>query len=398
MAILTILVSQTPTPNAPSSASFIPNDQTATLFSEAGNRHFQSVIDECNKFTGDLRDLWAVYICGYPKPIGYMRDSFRRAFDWEGTGLKFYERECGKPRIAHLLVDCEAGEEGPVEACRRQFVNMCTKNTHDAGCKKWLGNSLVKRDYHPVRGLLGNLQGLKVPSPLRGIIGIATSGTHMNMFTVKRVAGRDQIHIWVSRRSQNVTYAGKLDQVVAGAMSPEDGMDDLETLGREAEEEAGLLLDRGTLAIRAKKTGKLVGRVRRGSQVTFFDQKDRVAGSEEGHLEPGIRFTYDLQVDPWFVPEPAEPESIDGFHLKSVESIRQDLLNAEWKPNCGLVMLDFLLRRRLLLGDVDAEVDVDGYGHGYGHGYMDDGQLAGLTAGLQRELHLDVRGGVSRPR
>lgn len=329
---------------------------------------FAEVIWKCNKFRGDIRELWAVYICNHPRPIGYMRDEFRRNLNWSETSFRFLEDRDRKVRSVSLMPEVGDGDD-VVESCRCELVELCEKNRQDKGCDKWLRRPESQRDYHPVRGMCGPLQGLKVPSPLRGIIGMVTSGTHMNMYTVKTLGGKDKAFIWIARRSKNVTYAGKLDQLVAGAMSPEDGMDPLATLRREGEEEAGLVFDRGTFLMR-EGSGKFVGRVSRGSQITFYDRKDHIAGTEAGHLEPGIRFTFDLRVGEDYIPKPTEPESIEGFYLKSVEEVKRDLCNAEWKPNCGLVMLDFLLRRKLI-----EEVD--------------ESAVAALRAGLERPLFLD---------
>lgn len=134
-------------------------------------------------------------------------------------------------------------------------------------------------------------------------------------------------------------------------MDPVDGMDPLRTLQREAMEEARLAIDIGSR--RATADGVLVGTVVAGPRISFYDKKDRVAGSEQGQLEPGIRFTFDLEVDSSFVPRLGEPEAATGFVLKAVDDVKRDLVYAAWKPNCGLVMLDFLLRK----GQIQPEDD-----------------------------------------
>ena len=339
-----------------------PGRQSANMDS------FQEVIETCNKFQGDVADLWGVYVCDHPRPIGYMLDEFRRQFNWAGSGFSFCKGEARRVRRVHLNPAIGSVDDA-IEVCRRKLVQFCERNAQDRGFREWLQKSEFQRDYHLVRGLCKRFEGLKVPAPLRGIIGIVTTGTHMNMFTMKEVAGQKRVYLWVSKRSGKVTYGHKLDQVVAGAMSPEDGMDDLKTLQREAKEEAGLYLDMSTYKMR-DKNGAVVGEVKKGSEITFYDQKDAIAGTEVGHLEPGIRFTYDIEVQSDFVPVPTEPDAIDGFHLKSLEIVKEDLKNAEWKPNSGLVMLDFLLRKQLVEAD-ELEVAV-------------------LQARLRRKIDLDM--------
>ncbi|KAK5990529.1 hypothetical protein PT974_08798 [Cladobotryum mycophilum] len=317
---------------------------------------FYDVIRRCNKFhESEAGGMWEFTILDNSVPVGYMLPEHANQMRWENTSFRVSKKD----RKIHLNPIVRFGDD-VVEICRREFVALCEKNADNFnGCfKKWL---IKKSDYHPIRGLDAKLAGLVIASPARGIFGIVTTGVHMNMFTVKS----GKIHVWVSKRSQNVTYAGKLDQVVAGAMDPDDNMDPLVTLQREAMEEAGLTVDVSTGLV--TRNGIYVGRVTPEPKISFYDQKDHIAGSEEGHVEPGIRYTFDLQVNPGFIPFPEEPDSIDRFMLKPIEEVKSDLKNAEWKPNCGLVMLDFLLRK----GEIQQ---------------CDDEHFGMLRSGLQREL------------
>ncbi|TFB05544.1 Uncharacterized protein CCMA1212_001868 [Trichoderma ghanense] len=295
---------------------------------------FWDVICRCNKFEeAKSAAMWEFAVLDNSVPVGYMLPEHVAEMRWENTSFNVSRSE----RRIRLDPVVRQGDD-VVEICRREFIALCEKNADRFnGCfRKWLQK---RSDFHPIRGLDEKLAGLVITSPARGIFGIVTTGVHMNMFTVRN--GR--IHVWVSRRSQSVTYAGKLDQLVAGAMDPGDNMEPLMTLKREAMEEAGLEVDAASQTV--TWNGGYVGKVTAESLISFYDQKDHIAGSEEGHVEPGIRYTFDLEVGPDFVPYPQEPESIDGFVLKTVEEVKRDLKNAEWKPNCGLVMLDFLLRK-----------------------------------------------------
>ncbi|KAJ6446136.1 NUDIX hydrolase domain-containingprotein [Purpureocillium lavendulum] len=319
---------------------------------------FYDVIRRCNKFDRDIGSLWEFCLLDSHGPVGYMLPEFVAEMRWEGTSFHVSKTQ----RRVHLIP--RVGIDGDVvDICRLEFVELCEKNRGIlCGVEKWLRKSA---DYHPLRGLEDHLVGIKMPSALRGVFGIVTTGTHLNVYTVKRVDGRPKMHIWVSRRSQNVTYAGKLDQIVAGAMDPADSMDPLRTLQREAMEEAQLTIDVDSRTVTAQ--GTFVGTIEQGPRISFYDKKDAVAGSEQGQLEPGVRFTFDLEVDPSFIPQPSEPDAIAGFFLKPVDDVKRDLRNAEWKPNCGLVMLDFLLRKGLIRPD-------------------DDERFGMLRQGLQREL------------
>jgi 8-oxo-dGTP pyrophosphatase MutT (NUDIX family) len=178
---------------------------------------------------------------------------------------------------------------------------------------------------------------LSMPSILRGIFGIPTAGAHMTMYT-----RRDgQTYIWVAKRSQDVTFPGKLDQLVAGALAPGDAKQPLNTMKREAMEEAGLMVDTNTRKVTAD--GKAVGEIQSLGKYSFYHQKDESAGTEAGHLEPGIRFNYKLEVPADFTPTVCEPQSIEGFYCMSLDEIRLSLIRGEWKANSALAMIHFLV-------------------------------------------------------
>lgn len=301
-----------------------------------------AVVARCNKFTGNPDSLFKVYVLDNSSPIGLMLPEYVKQMNWDNTSFDVSMTE----KTVRLCPKIKGGED-VVAVCGSEFIQLCKNNVDNfTGFKKWFDK---RKDFHPVRGVDDKFQGLQMPAPLRGVLGIITTGVHMNMYTI--ING--QIHVWVSKRTANVTYANKLDQVVAGAMDPVDAMDPLATLKREAEEEAGLVISLPDGAVTKDRIN--VGTVVKESTITFYDEKDHVAGSEAGHLEPGIRFTYDLLVPPGFQPTPTEPESIAGFFLKSADEVKEDLKCEEWKPNCGLVMLDFLLRHGELKEPEDVE-------------------------------------------
>lgn len=317
-----------------------------------------NVIRQCNKFKKDVAVLWQFYLLDNFGPVGYMLPESVAMMAWEGTGFRISKSE----RKVHLAPNIGHGDD-VVDICRNEFVGLCEKNIGVVnGLRAWLGK---KSDYHPIRGLDEKLAGLAIPSPLRGVFGIVTLGVHLNLYTIKTLDDQPKMYIWMSRRSQTVTYAGKLDQVVAGAMDPADRMDPFRALQREAIEEAGLKIDLESYTVTAG--GTFVGVIDQGSRISFYDEKDAVAGSEQGQLEPGVRFTFDLEVEPSFIPEPGEPDAATSFFSGSVDDVKRSLKCAEWKPNCGLVMLDFLLRK----GQVRPE---------------DDGLYGLLRPGLQRKL------------
>lgn len=293
--------------------------------------------------------------------MGYIPEEFAHQMDWTGTSFNL----CEESKTVHLNPALSPGED-VVEACKQAFTRLCEVNRSQFnGCPgKWLSSSSLS--FQAIRYPESPTAMFTIPTPLRGILGIATAGVHLNVYTLID----QQPHIWVSRRSfEAVSYPGLLDQIVAGGMDPEDGTNPWTTLEHEASEEAKLVLDK--TSGRVTHDGVEVGIVQGPTRISFFDQKNRAAGADHGHIEPGVRFVFDLEVPSNFVPVPNEPEKVEGFMLRSMPEVCRDLLNDQWKPNSALTTLDFLLRK----GFVE-----DG----------GDGAVQELAARLQRDLPMAI--------
>lgn len=330
------------------------------------------VIREGNKADKfPLKSLWEFRIAGIREVVGYLRDSVRRDMAWDGTN--FVVDAENRAIVLHPEV---RRDEQPADACRRAFSDLCLKNRgRFNNCfDKWLSKPAERREFHPIHVTEASWQDLSIPLPARGIFGIITVGVHLNMYSVREVDGRELVdRIWVSHRArgENVCYSGMIDQVVAGGMDPTDRVDDLlapgVTLKREAEEEAGLLLDLDTKSMTSScccGQQKTIGIVEDAPAIAFYDCKGREAGrGNEGHLEPGVRFVYDVKLkDPTFQPRSHE-RGIEKFESLTVDEVKRWLRERRWKPNCGLVMLDFLVRKNLIteadeerFGDIAAEL------------------------------------------
>jgi isopentenyldiphosphate isomerase len=149
--------------------------------------------------------------------------------------------------------------------------------------------------------------------------GVRTFGQHLNGF----VRRPDGIHMWIGRRaSDRRLFPGHLDQMVAGGLpwgiSPE------KNLAKECHEEAGI---DGELAALATFVGK----------VSYFAQTEKGA-------KPDVLFCYDLEVPGSFRPQCTDGE-VEVFELLPVDQVMDIVRTSDrFKPNCNLVVLDFLLR------------------------------------------------------
>lgn len=312
------------------------------------------VVQEGNKANHPVKSLWKFRIAGIDEVLGYMPNSTRKDIIWDQGDFCLDDTArtitlTPKPRQSETVA----------EACYRALSTLGVKNQGRLNnCfDQWLGMPTHRRERecHPIHNTLPNWQNLRMPVPARGLFGIVTIGVHLTMYTTQIYAGREVVdRVWVSRRAwgDDVTYPGMLDQVVAGGMEPSDLINGRlapgETLRREADEEAGLVLDLDTKMMHTK-TGTPIGRVEKAPAISFYDCKGPDAGhTSEGHLEPGVRFVYDLKLlDPYFEPESCETAS-ERMEFLTVDAVKASLYDKRWKPNCGLVMLDFLLRKNIV--------------------------------------------------
>ncbi|WP_456414886.1 DUF4743 domain-containing protein [Thiolapillus sp.] len=149
--------------------------------------------------------------------------------------------------------------------------------------------------------------------------GIRAFGQHLNGFVRKK----DGLHMWLGRRARDrLIYPGRLDNMVAGGLPW--GVSLEENLCKECEEEAGLPENVARQAVP-------VGLV----------SYNRVA--ERGY-RPDILYCYDLELSPDFQPQNTDGE-VESFVLLPIEEVARLVRETdEFKLNCNLVIIDFLLR------------------------------------------------------
>jgi 8-oxo-dGTP pyrophosphatase MutT (NUDIX family) len=161
--------------------------------------------------------------------------------------------------------------------------------------------------------------------------GIRAFGQHLNGFVRKG----DSVELWVGRRSRDRrNYPGKLDNMVAGGLPYGIGME--QNLYKECREEAGISPQ---LAAEARQVGVL----------TYN------AENEKG-LKPDTLFCYDLELPTDFVPRCTDGE-VEQFYRWPAEEVLQRVRDSDdYKLNCNLVVIDFLIRHGYL-GPEDEEYE-----------------------------------------
>lgn len=153
--------------------------------------------------------------------------------------------------------------------------------------------------------------------------GLRAYGQHINGF----VRDRNGIKLWVARRAADRrNFPNKLDNLVAGGLPQTLGLQ--ENLQKECWEEASIPSE---TARQARPVGALT-----------YCKETRVG------LKPDTLYCYDLELPADFRPVNADGE-VAAFYLMPVEEVAQIVRETdEFKLNCNLVIIDFLLRHGVL--------------------------------------------------
>jgi 8-oxo-dGTP pyrophosphatase MutT (NUDIX family) len=180
-----------------------------------------------------------------------------------------------------------------------------------------------RRERYPVLTQWGAEPLLDVDRAVVAHFGFKAFGLHVNGFQ----RGSDGLRMWVGKRSLDRAIApGQLDNLIAGGQPAGLSLD--ENLVKEAKEEAGLSPEQ---ARRAVPVGA----------ITYLME------NEHG-LKPDTMFVYDLELAAGIVPRNTDGE-VERFFLwplaQAAESVRT---TDDWKFNCNLVVIDFLVRHGFL--------------------------------------------------
>lgn len=245
--------------------------------------------------------------------IGYVQPSFISVL--QNSCSDVYEVDEGsksislKPSIESLSIDQKTS-----------IINDHNKALQKQGLiRGW------RNEYLPVSTSYGGDPMFLLERAMIPYFGIKAYGVHMNGF-IRDPITQEITHLWVGRRSkQKSTWPGMLDHVVAGGQP--HGISLLDNIVKECGEEANIPPE---LARKAKAVGA-VG-------YTGFD--------EGGNLKRDFLFCYDLQLPRDFTPTPNDDE-VESFECHTIQWVLEKMIyesEDEYKPNCNLVLMDFMIR------------------------------------------------------
>lgn len=175
------------------------------------------------------------------------------------------------------------------------------------------------------------------------LLGSVEYGVHVNGCVRDPATGVDKM--WMARRSATKSkYPGMLDHIVAGGQP--HGISLLENVVKECGEEAGIPEEMARANVMA------AGAI----SYAYFEP----SAGPGGALTRAVMFNYDITLPAGYKPTPVDGE-VDAFFTWSMAevlgSLAQDF-GDPLKPNCYLVVVDFLLRKGLLSPEAEGYLDV----------------------------------------
>lgn len=174
-----------------------------------------------------------------------------------------------------------------------------------------------------------------VERAISGMLGVVTYGVHINGYVPAEKTVDGKMRMWIPRRSATKqTYPGKLDNTIAGGLAYPLGI--WKNVVKESYEEAGL--DEEFVKARTKPAGV----------VLYLCQPF----GPKGHAQPEVEYIYDMEFDGegGIRPTPVDGEAED-FALMTLDEIYSRIKGGEFKPNCVLVIIDFLIRHGFITPD-----------------------------------------------
>ncbi|CAA7403068.1 unnamed protein product [Spirodela intermedia] len=184
----------------------------------------------------------------------------------------------------------------------------------------------IRNELYPVSASYGLPVFFSLERAAAPYFGIKAYGVHMNGYIEKD----EKKYLWIGKRSESKpTYPGMLDHLVAGGLP--HGITCKANIIKECHEEAGIP---ESISCRAIPVGA----------VSYVD-------IDGPRYKRDVLFCYDLRLPDGFVPKNEDGE-VDSFNLIPVDQVANIILRTEFfKPNCALVIIDFLFRHGFIAPD-----------------------------------------------
>ena len=175
------------------------------------------------------------------------------------------------------------------------------------------------------------------------ILGVLEYGVHINGLVLE---GGER-KMWMARRSTSKSkFPGYLDHIVAGGQPA--GLSLTENVIKECFEEAGIPPD------------MTMKRVKPAGAISYAHYGGKLKDQDEGVINRVVLFNFDLELPSDFLPQAndGEVESFFKWTLKDIAQSMNPECDDPIKPNCYLVIIDWLLRTGAISPDSPKYLDV----------------------------------------
>lgn len=174
------------------------------------------------------------------------------------------------------------------------------------------------------------------------LLGIVMYGIHVNGYIPSHLSSDGEIKFWIPKRSKTKsTYPGMLDNTIGGGIGYPYGV--FETVVKESYEEAGF--DKSFIIKNTKAAGTV--------SYIFCDLETEYDQSI-GLVQPEVQYIYDLVCDETVAPKPIDNEA-ESFHLMTFKQVWENVVNGQFKPNCALIIIDFLIRHGYITSETEPD-------------------------------------------
>lgn len=181
-------------------------------------------------------------------------------------------------------------------------------------------------EIYEIRTSFDKVPVLGVERAASGYFGFVTYGTHINGYTYGE---NGDMLMWISRRSKTKSkYPDMLDNICAGGLS--SGLGVLECARKECQEEASI-------------SNEYLKNLKPANCISYCFEDER-------GVFPECEFCFDLLLPLSFKPINADGE-VANFELLTIDQVKHYITAQEFKPNSGLVIIDFLIRHGIITPD-----------------------------------------------
>jgi isopentenyldiphosphate isomerase len=172
------------------------------------------------------------------------------------------------------------------------------------------------------------------------LLGVMEYGVHVNGLVKESPDGEPKM--WIARRSRMKSkFPGMLDHLVAGGQPA--GLSLMENVIKECDEEAGVPEDMARAGIQSAGAISYEG----------WDPKS-------SRISRVVLFNYDLYLPISFQPSPVDGE-VEEFFLWTIDQVKASMaldFSDPIKPNCYVVIIDYLLRMGFISPETPGYLEV----------------------------------------